>query len=75
MFHLSRLASHGFVVYAVDDDMVTPAMLTKGLDWLFAENEKSGGTLNQKLDLTQVKPLADPDLQGYRSEWLSLATA
>jgi hypothetical protein len=53
MFHLSRLASHGFVIYAADSSSVTGAMLTAGLDWLFAENEGSGD-LAGKLDLGNV---------------------
>jgi hypothetical protein len=52
--HLNRIASHGFVVYAADSSSVTGALLTRGLDWIFAENERSGGELNQKLDLTNV---------------------
>jgi len=54
MFHLSRIASHGFVIYAANTSSVTGARLTQGLDWLFAENERAGGDLNGKLDLTNV---------------------
>jgi hypothetical protein len=54
MFHMSRIASHGFVVYAADSASVTGALLTRGLDFMFAENDKSGGDFHQKLDTTRV---------------------
>jgi hypothetical protein len=54
MLQLSRIASHGFVVYSPDTPMVDGARLKKGLDWVFAENERDGGELHQKLDLTNV---------------------
>jgi hypothetical protein len=53
-FHLSRLASHGFVVYGVISDMVTGAMLTEGMDWLLAENERSDSALFGKLATDKI---------------------
>jgi hypothetical protein len=53
-FHLSRIASHGFVVYGVISEMVTGAMLTEGIDWLFAENERAESTLFGKLDTAKL---------------------
>jgi hypothetical protein len=52
--HLKRLASHGFVVYSADTSSVTGALLRAGIDYLFAENERDGSPLYQKLDLTKV---------------------
>ena len=48
--HLNRLASHGFVV-------ISQASTNSGkaaLDWILAENEKSGSMWHQKLDTTRV---------------------
>lgn len=52
--HLKRLASHGMVVYSADTSSVTGALLKQGLDYLFAENDRDGSPLYQKLDLTKV---------------------
>jgi hypothetical protein len=52
--HLVRLASHGFVVYSADTDAVTGALLTRGIDFLFAEAAREGSPLYQKLDLTKL---------------------
>jgi hypothetical protein len=50
---LNHLASHGFAVISFDG---TPqdAELTKGLDWLLAENARADGPLFQKLDSGKV---------------------
>lgn len=52
--HLTRLASHGFVVYSADTDSVTGPLLTAGIDYLFAENDRADSPLYQKLDLTKL---------------------
>ena len=52
--HMGRISSHGFVVYAVDSSSVNARLLTEGLDWVFAENERSGSDLMGKLDLENV---------------------
>jgi hypothetical protein len=52
--HLKRLASHGIVVYSADTSSVTGALLKAGIDYLFAENDRDGSPLYQKLDLTKV---------------------
>ena len=52
--HLVRLASHGFVVYSADTSSVTGALLTQGIDYLFAENAREGGPLYQKLDTSKL---------------------
>lgn len=52
--HLVRLASHGFVVYSADTSSVTGALLTQGIDYLFAENEREGSPLYQKLDTSKL---------------------
>ena len=51
---LPHLASHGFVVIASDNAFVTSAELNAGIDWLIAENERTGSPLFQKLDPTKV---------------------
>jgi hypothetical protein len=51
---LPHLASHGFVVIASNNTNVTPQDLTGGLDWAFAENDRSGSEFYQKLDTSNV---------------------
>lgn len=51
---LPHLASHGFVVIASDNFSVTPEELRAGIDWLFAENERSGSVFFGKLDTSRV---------------------
>jgi hypothetical protein len=51
---LPHLASHGFVVIAANSSSVTSADLTGGLDWLDAENARSGSDFYQKLDTSKV---------------------
>ncbi|MET0287914.1 MAG: hypothetical protein ABW352_25720 [Polyangiales bacterium] len=50
---LNHFASHGFVVISYDG---TPngEELTKGIDWLVAENARSGSMFNGKLDTSKV---------------------
>jgi hypothetical protein len=50
---LNHFASHGFVVISYDG---TPngAELTKGIDWLVAEDARAGSMFNGKLDTTKV---------------------
>lgn len=52
--HLTRLASHGFVVYSADTSSVTGELLTRGIDFLFAENDRQDSPFYQKLDLTKL---------------------
>jgi hypothetical protein len=51
---LPHLATHGFVVIASDNPFVTGQEMIEGIDWLIAENERSGSTFHQKLDPEQV---------------------
>jgi hypothetical protein len=50
---LNHLASHGFAVISFD---ATPQgkELTTAIDWMVAENAKSGGMFYQKLDITKI---------------------
>ena len=50
---LNHIASHGFAVIAFDG---TPQgqELVRGIDWMIAENERSGSMLFQKLDTSKV---------------------
>lgn len=50
---LQHLASHGFAVISYD---ATPqgAELTKGIDWMIAENEREGSPFQKKLDTTKI---------------------
>jgi dienelactone hydrolase len=47
---LAGIASHGIVVIASDNTAVGAEDLTKGLDWLIAENKNPSSNLYQKLD-------------------------
>jgi hypothetical protein len=51
--HLTRWASHGFVIeaHASTGDGTDHV---KAIDWLIAENAKSGSKLYQKLDITKI---------------------
>ncbi len=51
---LPHLASHGFVIIASNNIAVTPEEMRAGIDWLFAENDRSGSVFYQKLDTTKV---------------------
>lgn len=48
--HLTRIASHGFVVYS-EVSTSTGSEIRAALDWLIAENSRSASVLYQKLDL------------------------
>jgi hypothetical protein len=48
------MASHGFVAISPNNSNVTAAMLKAALDWILAENEKSGGVYHQKLNVSKV---------------------
>lgn len=50
---LNHLASHGFAVISYDG---TPQgqELTQGIDWMVAENDRSGSMFYQKLDTTKI---------------------
>jgi hypothetical protein len=75
--HLNRLASHGFVVIS-QPSSGTGVDEKASLDWLIAQNEKSGSPFFEKLDtkrvgagghslgsLTTMKMAADPRLTSY----------
>jgi hypothetical protein len=51
--HLNRLASHGFVVIS-QPSSGTGADEVPALDWLIAQNDKSGSPFYQKLDTKKV---------------------
>ena len=50
---LSTIASHGFVIIASDSTSVTAEMMTAGLDWLIAQNDKPGD-FQGKLDVERA---------------------
>jgi hypothetical protein len=51
---LPHLATHGFVIIASNNSSVTPEEMRAGIDWLFAENDRSGSVFYQKLDTSKV---------------------
>jgi hypothetical protein len=51
--HLTRIASHGFVVYSIVSTG-NGSEMTAALDWLVAENERSGATYFGKLDTSRM---------------------
>jgi hypothetical protein len=51
--HLTRIASHGFVVYSVVSTGNGREM-TEALDWLVAENARAGSPYFSKLDTTRM---------------------
>lgn len=51
--HLNRLASHGFVVISQPSSGAGDTEIA-ALDWLLAENDRSGSTFYQKLDPDRV---------------------
>jgi len=52
--HFTRMASHGFVIISPDTGSVNGTLLGAALDWLLAENERSGSTYYQKLDPDRI---------------------
>jgi hypothetical protein len=50
---LNAIASHGFVIIASDSSTVTADLMTRGLDWLIAQND-AAGELQGKLDVTRA---------------------
>jgi hypothetical protein len=51
---LPHFASHGFVVVAADDPLVTGAEVKAGIDWIVQQNETSGSPYYKKLDVKRV---------------------
>jgi hypothetical protein len=55
VFHLNRIASHGFVVLAAVSQIGDDGdVLTAHLDWLLAKNERADSLLFGKLDTAQI---------------------
>jgi hypothetical protein len=53
--HMNRIASHGFVAVAdVTTTAADGAPLKASLEWIIAENERTGSVFFHKLDLTQI---------------------
>lgn len=50
---LNTVASHGFVIIAANSSTVTPDDMTKGLDWLIAQNDMPGD-FQGKLDVSRA---------------------
>lgn len=51
--HLTRIASHGFVVYSIVSTGNGSEMV-EGLDWLLAENERPGSAYFDRLDRERI---------------------
>ena len=51
---LPHLATHGIVVIAPNDTMVTGAELKSGLDWLADQNDDSSSALYKRLDMNNA---------------------
>jgi hypothetical protein len=53
-FHLSRMASHGFVAISPVSRNVNATLLKASLDWILAQNDAMGSVYYQKLDVSKV---------------------
>jgi len=51
---LPHLASHGFVVIAANDSLVTGAQVRAGVDWIVQQNEVSTSPFYKKLDVKRI---------------------
>jgi hypothetical protein len=51
---LPHLASHGFVVIAANDSLVTGPQVRMGLDWIVQQNEQASSPFYKKLDLKRI---------------------
>lgn len=52
--HFSRMASHGFVIVAPTPSQLNAGLMTAALEWILAENERTGGPYYQMLDPDRV---------------------
>ena len=55
VWHMNRIASHGFVVVADDAPLdASGSKIKASMDWIIAENDREGSDFYQKLDTTRI---------------------